>query len=707
MSETMLDLNLDYLFRPRSVAFVGASANPKRLSGRPLRLLRRHGYSGNIYIVHPVHDEIDGIPAVRSVAELPEAPDVVVITVPATLTIEIAEECGKRGVRHLVIMSSGFEETSRGKELAEELSAIARRYGMSIVGPNSEGLWFVPGNTILTFGSAADRDRLVPGPVAVLSQSGSIGASIIRQLNDSGYGANAFVSLGNETVLEATDYLDWLVQNGDVRVVVCFLEGLRNGRRFLLAANRARAAGIAVVVLHAGQSADGRAASASHTGKISSSAVIYRSAFDQAGVLQVDTLSELASSAVVLSGRRLPSLSRKVENLGLTVIGLSGGSRSIIADAAAELGVPLARLSKKTTEELATFIPEFGAVENPVDPTGQVLNDQKMFPRTIEVLASDESTEAMLVQYANGGMGLIDRHLTKLIDASSRYKLPIVVGALLDDIATTNPTKRALLENDISLAVDPTDAVRKIALLYRLRDFSELPPVMELASPRNTRRVTSWGDLGRWSDEFGISPPREVVLPTGLTSGQIKSSLDAAGIGFPVVAKASPDDVSHKSEAGLVHLSLVNTEQVRDAIIRIVESLGSCSGILVQEQLQIEVELLVVLAQDADFGPVMGIGLGGYFVELFAEIGYVVLPSTPEQVARVIRKMRAGKMLEGYRGHKQFDINHIAASLAKLGEAYTDLVDPPTLIELNPIAVLSDGSLRVLDSLIETIDING
>jgi acyl-CoA synthetase (NDP forming) len=271
--------DLTTLFLPRSVVFIGASTDASRLTGRPLRYLRRHGFEGEVFLVHPHAEQIDGVRAVRSVGDLPTAPDVAVIMLAADRVPQVARDCGELGVRHLVILSSGFEETASGTAIAADLAQAAERYGMGVVGPNSEGLWFVPGHSILTFGSAANRDILVPGPVAVLSQSGSIGASIMRRLNDTGVGANVFVSVGNETVLEAADYLEWVMDNADVRVVVCFLEGLKRGERFIRAASSARSRGVAVVVLQSGTSDAGRAASASHTGKISSSADVYRSLF--------------------------------------------------------------------------------------------------------------------------------------------------------------------------------------------------------------------------------------------------------------------------------------------------------------------------------------------------------------------------------------------------------------------------------------------
>jgi acetate---CoA ligase (ADP-forming) len=693
--------HLDTLFRPRSVVFIGVSADPARLTGRPLRYLRRHGFEGEVFLVHPRRDEIDGVKAVRRVSNLPYAPDVAVIMLPAALIPAAAQECATAGVGHLVILSSGFEETAEGVPRAAALRDIAQRHGMGIVGPNSEGLWFVPGRNILTFGSAANREILNAGPVGVLSQSGSLGAAIIRRLNDSGLGADVFVSVGNETVLQSADYLDWIIDQAGVRVVVCFLEGLRDGHRFLTAAARARRDGIAVVVLQAGKSEAGRAASASHTGKISSEADVYRSLFAQAGVIQVDTVEALAGAAAILAGPRLALRPADETGRGLTVIGLSGGSRSIIADAAWRVGVPLSVLGPRTTAELAQFIPDFGVVTNPVDPTGQVLSDGGLFPRTIEALASDEHTEALLVQYANGGLALVERHQELLAKVSRDRGIPVTVSCLLDQVSADHPTLAALLAQGITYANDPARAVEGLGLLFAWRSGTDAVPLPDREPPTDGATITGWADATAFTARSGITPPRELILATGPGPQDIEAELSAADLPFPLVVKPSPDDVAHKSEAGLVHLSLTSAAEVSAAIKDVISKVPGCRRILVQEQLRTEVEMLVVLRQDPDFGPVMGVGPGGFFAELLAELAYVALPAPCGHIEAALGSTRLAKILAGYRGRHRVEVSSVAENLRRLGDGYAALAAPPWLLELNPVVVGADNRLRVLDVMVE------
>jgi acyl-CoA synthetase (NDP forming) len=691
---------LDTLFRPASVAIVGASSSPGRLTGRPLRILRQHGFEGEIAVVHPRVAEIDGVPAYRSIAEVPFVPDVVLVMVRAELVPALAAECAEKGVRHLVVLSSGFEETQGGAGLSAELARISAEHGMGIVGPNSEGLWFLPGRSILTFGSAAMREDLVSGPVAVLSQSGSIGASVMRQLNESGVGADVFVSLGNETVLGAADYLDWVVSHTEVRVVVCFLEGLRDGRGFLEAASRGRDAGVTVVALKAGSSDEGRLASASHTGKISSSGVVYESLLRQAGVIQVESVDQLAGAAAVLSGRDLPDSA--VPGAGLTVIGLSGGSRSIIADAAEARGVPLARLSAETSAELATFIPDFGVTTNPVDPTGQVLSDPELFPRTIHALAEDPHTRVLLVQYANGGVGVLEQHLPVLRAAAEAAALPMVVSCLLDQLPADHAVRRELAAAGLAYAHDPAQAVHLASLLFQRGSTRWPGPVLPTTPAEDDRAVVDWASAANLVSGAGLHVPAQVVLPASAATADLAGALAAGRIGYPVVVKPSPDDVAHKSELGLVFLGLGSLAEVEDAARRIGDDLGGRARVVVQEQVPSGPELLVVLQQDPDFGPIMGIGLGGYFVELMAEVSYVALPATPAQVDAALDATRVSRMLAGYRAAGSVDRAAVAEQLVALGSAYAGLKEPPRLLELNPLVARPDGGLVAIDALVES-----
>jgi acyl-CoA synthetase (NDP forming) len=693
--------DLTSLFRPESVVFIGASANPERLTGRPIRFIQRHGFKGRIQVVHPVHASIDGIPAVRSVADLDGSPDVAVVMLPAAIVPDVAEQCARKGVRHLVILSAGFEETHEGLDLAGRLRETADSHGMGIVGPNSEGLWFVPASTTLTFGSAADRAVLPTGPIAVISQSGSIGASITRRVNDSGLGANAFVSVGNETILDAAHYLDWLARNGEVTVIACFLEGLKNGRSFLEAAARARAAGVAVVVLQSGTSDAGRAASASHTGKIASAAGIYRSLFRQAGIIQVDSVEQLADAAAVLAGPRLRASSPGDVESGLTVIGLSGGSRSIIADAASGRGVRLAILESATCDRLRTFTPDFGVVTNPVDPTGQVLSDPELFIRTIDALTTDANSEALLIQYANGGIGQLSKHMPTLAEAVRSRNLPIMASCLLDQLPASDPLRQEMSRHGIGYAHDPSQAVATISRLYEWRAVSGRPPLQQRTPPDETSCITDWEGVVRFVTGDGIRTPRELVVVATGDAADIRAAIEAAELGGPLVVKASPDEVEHKSELGLIRLNVMSSEEVASIVAEFRDGEHKVGTVLVQEQVSTAVELLVVLQEDKDFGPVMGVGLGGFFVELLRELAYVSLPASQAEVEAALASTRAAELLGGYRGGRDVDLAAISAVLCSLGNRYARLVDRPGVMELNPVVIDARGDLIVLDALLE------
>ncbi|MEO8751622.1 MAG: CoA-binding protein, partial [Casimicrobiaceae bacterium] len=293
---------LEALFRARSIALLGISGDARKMTGAPLEILRRTGFAGTIYPVNPRYETLGGLPCYPDVAALPTAPDVALVMLSAAQVPDAVRACGKRGAGAVVVLSSGFEESADGRGHAEDLARAAQETGLPVVGPNSEGVWSVRSRLLLTFGSAARRNVLHHAPIAVLSQSGAMAGAVARHLQDRAVGCSYVVSVGNETVLTIADYLEWMIEQDDVRVVALFVEGLRDGARLLRVIERARQRGVRLVALKTGNSVAGQRAAASHTGKMASAYAVYRDLFDEAGVVQVESLTDLIEAAEVLSG---------------------------------------------------------------------------------------------------------------------------------------------------------------------------------------------------------------------------------------------------------------------------------------------------------------------------------------------------------------------------------------------------------------------
>ncbi len=673
---------LDRLFHPRGVCVVGASEDSRKLASRALANLVRH-YRGPVYAVNPKHRTLGGVPCVPSVDDLPDGVDVALVGVPAAAVPGVVEACGRRGVAAAVVISSGFEETAAGRDLAARLAEAATRHGVAVVGPNCEGVWSVRARLLLTFGSAATRETLHDGPIAVVSQSGAVGGAVVRHLQDAGYGCAEFVSVGNETVLSALDYVEYLVAQDDLRVVVLFVEALRDGRRLVDLAERARRRGLELVVLKAGGSRLGREATASHTGKIATDDAVYRAVFAEAGVLQVESLVDLVDAAALLSWapapRRAPG-----ERCGLGILSVPGGTRALTADLAERAAIPLATFAEATVSRLAATLPAFGYPRNPADVTGEVLNRPDLLADALGAVAADPNVEACLVQFANGGPRDIRARRDLLAGAAREAGMPLVAACLGD--AMPAEERRAFAADGVLVARDPAEAVLRLSWLYRRREHLALPsraPAPE--GPRVPPAPTTWDAQVAFLAGAGVPVPRWVRLAPG---DDVAAAV--AGLRFPLVVKALPETADHKTEQGLVALGLPDAPAAARAARQIWGRVRA--PLLAQEMVDGGLELLLSVVADPDFGPVVALGVGGTLVEVVAEAGYVLAPADPGAVRRLLARLpRVSRLLAGVRGAPPRDVDALVEAVVRVSRLAAASMPPLVELELNPLFVLPEG----------------
>ena len=674
---------LSRLFAPRSVALIGVSADQHKLNGIPFWTLRRHGYSGQIYLVNPKYDEIDGVQCYKAVADIPGPVDAALIMVPAAQVPGTIVECGRKGISSAVILSSGFEEVKDNKLLVEQLRAAAGAHDMAVVGPNCEGIWSVRARMILTFGSAADRDQIKHSPIAVISQSGSIGGAIMRQLQDAGYGCSYFVSVGNETMIDAIDFLDWVIEQDDVRVVLLFIEGLRNGSRLVGTVARARARGIYVVVLKSGASAIGLAATASHTGKIAAPYRVYRDILAQSGVIQVNSLVELIEASEVL-GSLAPPWRSSGQSPGVGIFSVPGGTRALTADCCEQYKVPLATFDERTVSKLGQRLPVFGYPRNPTDITAAVLSDPALFTDCLELVAHDENVEALIVQLSNRGLRDARRFRSVLHATTQSQSKPMILSFLADTLSAQE--RCSFASEGLICARDPVDAVKYLSWLYAARADLAPPPQ---GRPRRSRSLPHMDDIGGWAQllgEVGIKmPPSRILAPNDQAEAACK------GLRFPVVVKALPSAADHKTELGLIRLGLQTPAEVSKAVDEIRRQLPSGHSVLVQETVLGGVEAVLSVTRNPDFGPVLAIGAGGVMVELFGDIAFLALPVDERQIERSVSGLKLHSLLQEFRGRPRADIAGLYRAAAGLGDLYLSAEPSISELELNPIFVMPDG----------------
>ena len=684
---------LDRLFRPASVAVVGASPKQGNPRNSLLRVLMKHGFAGRIYPVSPTHGEVEGLTAYTTLAELPETPDVALIITPAETVPGIIEECGARGTRNAIVFSAGFEESNEGKELAVRLAETARRHGVTMVGPNCNGLWSVRHRAMLSYSPAAlNLDVVRHMPIAIVSQSGALAGALCSSLHRSGLGCSYMVSVGNESVFDALDALGWLVEQDDVRVVALYLEGLQDGGRILRIAERARQRGVRIVVLKAGRSELGQQTTASHTGKIASAHAVYADVLAQAGIVSLNNLAELLWSVEVLAFMPLPRASGDAMG-GVSILSSSGGAAALLADHSSELGVPMARFSPATAERLQALLPDFARKDNPIDLTGQINSVKHLFRDTCTTVADDPRTEAVVVQHASSGRKYLkeDGEVYKQVAAGG---LPVIVSFVGDTLPAE--TREEFRNAGVLLSPEPSATMNALSMLYRLRAGDAITAAVPRAAPAPRTPPQGWPAMMEFCESAGATPAAwRILAPAD------RAEAACAGLRFPLVVKVLPDDAEHKSELGLVKLRVASAADVDAIAADFRARMGKpAAGILVQEMAGDGVEVVVSFLRQTDFGPIMSIGIGGVAVELHRDIAHLALPASPEQVRAALGRLKLWTLLKGFRGKPPADVDALVAAAVRLGDLLLACPDVREF-ELNPVIVDRQGAgLRVVDALV-------
>ena len=677
--------DLEKIFHARSVAIIGASPQQGTARNRIVKILLKHGYEGSVYPVTPTHAEVEGLKAYKTVANLPEVPDVALIITPAATVPSLIEECGICGIRCAIVFSAGFEEVESGKDVAKQLIEAARKHNVLVLGPNAQGVWSVKAKTMLTFGPAAlALESLQHAPIAVISQSGALAGAVGKYLQNNGLGCSYIVSVGNESCLDAIDALTWIIQQEDVRVVVLYLEGLDNAARLIPLAHEARRRGIQIVTLKAGRSTFGQEATASHTGKIASPYAIYLDVLSQAGIIVVESLAEAVAAAEMLSVMPDPHLSGDPKG-GIAIMSSSGGAGALLADHSDERGLPMAVFADETLDKLNHILPEFARKANPIDLTGQIRANPNLFRDTLAAISEDSRTEAIVVQFtASGSRDLMD-NADDFKNVARARNLPVIISFAAEMVDPAS--RKEFMRSGIYLSEDPSNTMRALKWLYDRRRFAGL----KLASPQATTREqhsapNSWEDMMSFLEASSVTPAKWRIL-----GPNDKAAETCAGLNWPLVVKALPSEAEHKTELGLVKLRVQTSEEVDTHASEFRRIMGNSDmSVLVQEMVTDGVEVVLSCLRDTDFGPVLSIGSGGVAIELYRDVTYLALPVTPEQVETSLRKLKLWTQLEGFRGAPRADVEALIKAAVQFGSM---MLATPSLAEaeVNPVLVRPQG----------------
>lgn len=677
-------------FAAKGVAIVGASANPNKLSFGILRNMTLYGYQGFIAPVNPKEDEILGLKCYEEVAQVPDSVDLAVVVLPAPAIPKILEDCGKRGIRAVTIISGGFKEVGEeGSRLEKTILEIAGRYNMRLVGPNCVGtLDLYTGLNTTFIQGVPDK-----GGIGFVSQSGAVAGGVVDFIRNRHVGFSNFSSLGNEADVTETDVIEYLSTDPHTRVIAAYVEMIRDGQRFMEVARRVTQHK-PIVLLKAGRSSAGARAVSSHTGSLAGAYTAYKAAFEQAGVIEVDNVSELFDVSMALDTQPLPTGPRAV------IITNAGGPAALASDALAANGLEMADLAPSTQAELRKNLNPAAQVNNPIDMLGAA--DGPDFRMALKNALSDPGVDMaipILVPQALVNPVVVAQ---AIIDSSKESSKPVV--ACMMGEWSVGEARKTLHRNGVPLYTFPETTGRVLAAMLGYARRIHQPAAAAIELPGIDRgQVAGLLSAAAGSPSLGEALTRPLLSVYGIpvVAGEAASSASEAvaaaeKIGYPVVMKIISPDILHKSDVGGIKLNLDSASAVEEAYQQMMRGIAAkmpaarLDGVLIEACAPKGQEVIIGMRRDANFGPLMMFGLGGIYVELFGDVSFRVAPLTCGDAREMIDKTHAGKLLTGFRGEALADINAVVDTILRLSQLATDFPQIEEM-EINPLLVLSKG----------------
>lgn len=691
--------DLDRLMRPRSIAVAGASSNPGATANRVVSNLERFGFAGEIHLVSRTGEKIGERSSVAGIAALPHGVDLVVLAIPGAAVKAAVAECAAAGVGAIVVYASGFAEMGpEGLAEQSEIAAIAREAGIALLGPNCIGLTNFVDGIPLGFGVQQPNPPR-SSAVAVIGQSGGMVGNIRLASAARDLPVSYTISTGNEAVLAINDFVEFVLGDDITRVIVVFAEQIREPIRFLALAAEARRRNKIIVLLHPGRSAAAQAAAQSHTGSVASDHAVMRTLVSREAVLVVDTLDEMFDVVDLLV--RFPAMPEG----GPVILTESGAFKGLAADFCDGVGLALPQFSDAISRRLATVLPDFATVSNPLDVTAQGLRDVGLYGASAAVALEDPAVGSAVVVLMPGSAELGVKVAEATLPALKASGKPVVYVLLGDASPVAPQVVQMMRDNAISFFRSPDRALRALA---RLEDYSRALARASDAAPAAIEPLVVEGS-GVLPEFAGKGLLARVGVPTpegGLATNREAAVEIARTIGYPVVAKAQSAALAHKSDVGGVALDLRDDDAVRAAWDQVHRDVAAgrpdvaLDGVLVERMAPRGLEMIVAARRDPDWGPVLMAGLGGVWIEALDDVKLLSVDLSEDEIVEEIRGLKAARLLDGFRGAPPVDVAAAAAVLARLGRLLR--ANPAILeIEVNPLTLYPEGQGAVaLDALV-------
>lgn len=685
---------LDALFNPKAIAVIGASDDPKKVGHAVLNNLIKFNYKGRLYPINPKTPEILGLKTYQKLSDTEDKIDLAVIIIPARFVPEALMDCARAGIQAAVIISAGFKEAGHeGILLEEKIKQIGKEHNIRILGPNCLGII----NTVNDMNATFAGGMLPKGRTAFFSQSGALGIAILDWAIGNKMGFSKFISLGNKTDLNETDFIEYFIDDPETDLILGYIEDVVTGKKFLETARKATKVKPIILIKSGGTEAGARAAS-SHTGALAGSETAFNAAFKQTGIVRAQGIQDLFETALAFSGNKLPAGNR------LLIVTNAGGPGILAADMSEKSGLKLPQMTKDTLDSIVKLLPPNASLFNPVDLIGDATSER--YGIVLEKAIEDPNVDGILVILTPQAMTDVKNTADIIINTARTTDKP-VIASFIGDISVRESISR-LKAASIPCFSYPEPAVKAFKRLY---DFNVWKNTLEgqvqihsynknvvndaINGLLKSQRYELGDEAMDILSNYGFTFPRK-----GLARSSKEAAALAAEIGFPVVMKISSPDILHKTDVGGVKVNITSANAAEDAFIEITTNAqrllpdALINGVMIYEMVGQGKEVIIGVSYDRTFGHMIMFGLGGIYVEVLKDVSFRIAPVSRNEAVSMVNEIKTLALLKGARGEKASDIEAIVDGILKVSALVTDF---PVIHELdiNPLMVMDKGATAI------------
>lgn len=689
------------LLKPRSIAIVGASADPRSMGGNVLGNLKRAGFAGDLHLVSRTRTEIDGQPCVKSIDDLPTGVDAIVLLVPQEAVLESIQACGRRGIGGAITFASGFAEAGpEGRVLQEKLTAVAHEAGVVVNGPNNLGFINYVDAIPLTFGEYQPMAATKTTGVAVIAQSGAIGSCIRDSLVASGLKVTFLISTGNEAVLSAEDFLEQVLEEPNTGVVTLFVEQIRQPKKLLRLAKRARELKKPIVLMQPGRTESAQKAAQSHTGAFTGDLAVMKTILGNEGVAVVDGLDALSDVALLVATRPIPGPGKTAFMTN------SGAVRGLAFDFAQDSSVELAEWTPKTTAGLREIFPPFVTIDNPLDTGTVAFAKPEVMGQSAKLVIDDEGVNSLVISQFTGRPPQQVEKAEQIVPVIRGSQKPVAFVMLGDPMELDPKFMSIVREEGAALFRSTERAMHAMGVVCRLaKRLAHAATAKAAGKPLDTNSLPD-GTIAEYRSKELLAGAGVPIPKGGLAKDVAEAEKIAAKIGYPVALKAQAAALAHKSDAGGVILNIGDANALRAAWQKLNADVQKAKpglvldGVLVEAMAGKGLELIVGARRDPQWGAVLMLGLGGIWVETLKDVQLLPADASKDAILEALGQLKGAALLRGTRGSAAVDVDAIADVARTVGGLVEQSPEIAEL-EINPLVAYPEGKGAVaLDALI-------